>query len=102
MNTIGKRKCLSFWAGRQFLRSPRCSPRDPSYAENVAIAMLNIKDLDPNEESSYSSKINLQCIGVQMYTNDEAKDRNMSTALAMNKFGIHWISCCYPPHPSYY
>jgi hypothetical protein len=72
--------CLPFWAHRQFLRSPNCSPRLSSYAENVAIAMFNIEDLDLNEESSYSSKINSQSIGVQIYIDDEAKDSFMSNA----------------------
>ena len=75
-----KRTCLPFWAHRHFLRNPSCSPHLPSYAENVAIAMLNIKDLDPNEESCYSSKINLQCIGVQIYIDDKAKDSFMFNA----------------------
>jgi len=79
-NTIGKRTCLPFWAHRQFLRSPSRSPRLPSYAENVAIAMLNLEDSDPNEESCYSSKINLQCKGARIYIDDEAKDSFMSSA----------------------
>ena len=54
--------------------------RLPSYVENVVILMLNIEDLDPNEESCYSSKLHLQCIGVQIYIDDEAKDSNMSNA----------------------
>ena len=48
--------CLPFWAHKQFLRSPHRSPRLPSYAENVAIAILNIEDSDPNEESCIVSK----------------------------------------------
>ena len=52
------------WAHKQSLRSLSHTPRVPSYVENFAIAMLNIKDLDPNEESCYGSKINWQCIGV--------------------------------------
>jgi hypothetical protein len=70
--------CLPFWAHRQLLRSPNCSLRLSSYAENVAI--LNIEDLDPNEESSYSSRINSQSIGIQIYIDDEAKDSFMSNA----------------------
>ena len=80
MNMTGKRKCLPFWAHRQFLRSPSRSPCLPSYAENVAIAMLNIEDSDSKEESRYSSKINSQRIGVQIYIDDEAKDSSMSTS----------------------
>ena len=79
-NTTEKRTCLPFWAHRQFLRSPSRSPCLPSYAENVAIAMSNMEDLDPNEESCYSSKINSQCIGVQIYIDDEAKDIFMFNA----------------------
>ena len=81
-NTTRKRSCLPFWTHKQFLQSPSRSPRLPSYAENVAIAMLNIEDSDPNEESWYSSKINLQCIGVQIYIDDEAKDSFMSNAIS--------------------
>ena len=80
MNTIGKRTCLSYWAHRQFLRSPSRSSRLPSYAKNVAIAMLNIEDSDPNEESCYISKINSQCKGAQIYIDDEAKYSFMSSA----------------------
>ena len=76
----GKRTCVPFWAHRQFLRSPSRSPRLPSYAENVAIAMLNLEDSDPNEESCYSSKINSQCKGARIYIDDEAKDSFMSSA----------------------
>ena len=76
----GKRICVSFWAHKQFLRSPSHSPHLPSYAENVAIAMLNIEDSDPNEESFFRSKINLQCKGAQIYIDDEAKDSFMSSA----------------------
>ena len=50
------------------------------YAGNVAIAMLNIEDSDPNEESCFSSKINSQCKGAQTYIDDEAKDSFMSSA----------------------
>ena len=64
--TTRKRKCLPFWANRQFLRSPSHNPRLPSYAENVAITMLNIKDSETNEESWYSCKINSQCMDVQI------------------------------------
>jgi hypothetical protein len=78
--TMGKRTCLPFSAHRQFLRSPSRSPCLPSYAKNVAIAMLNIKDSDPNEESCYSSKINSQCKGAKIYIDDEAKDSFMSSA----------------------
>jgi hypothetical protein len=42
--------------------------------------MLIIEDSDPNEEPCYSSKINSQCIGVQIYINDEAKDSFMPNA----------------------
>jgi len=42
--------------------------------------MLIIEDSDSNEESCYSSKINSQHIGVQIYIDDEAKDSNMSSA----------------------
>ena len=76
--------CLPFWAHRQFLQSPSHSLRLPSYAENVAIAMLNIEDSDPDEEFCYNSKINLQCKGVQIYIyiyiDVKAKDSFMSTA----------------------
>jgi hypothetical protein len=51
-----------------------------SYAKNVAFAMLKIKYSDPNEKSCYSSKINSQCIGVQIYISDEPKYSFMSTA----------------------
>jgi hypothetical protein len=81
-NTTRKRTYLPFWAHRQFLRSPSRSPRLPSYAENVAIAMLNIEDSDPDEESCYSSKINSQCKGVQIYIDDEAKDSFMSSVFS--------------------
>ena len=64
---------------RQFLRSPSRSPRLPSYIANVAIAMLNIKNSDPNEQSCYSSKINSKCIGVQ-------KVVSCPMLLAMNKY----------------
>ena len=59
--------CITYLKGmllKQFLWSPSRSPLLPSYAKNVAIAMLNIKDSDPNEESCYSSKINSQHIGI--------------------------------------
>ena len=69
-----------FWAHRLFLRSPSHSSRLPSYAKNVAIAMLNIEDSDPDEESCYSFKINLQYKGVQIYIDDEAKNSFMSSA----------------------
>ena len=46
-----KMKCLPFWAHRHFSQNPSCSMCLPSHAENVAIAMLNITYLDPNEES---------------------------------------------------
>ena len=65
---------------RLFLQSPSRSPRLPSYAENVAIAMLNIEDSDPYEKSCYSSKINLQFKCVQIYIDDEAKNSFMSSA----------------------
>ena len=65
---------------RDFIRSPSRCPRLPSYAENVAIAMSNMEDLDPNEESCYSSKMNSQCIGVRRYRDDEAEDSFMSNA----------------------
>jgi len=81
-NTTRKRTCFPFWAHRQFLRSPSRSTRLPSYAENVAIAMLNIEDSDPDEESCYSSKINSQCKGVQIYIDDEAKDSFMSSVFS--------------------
>jgi hypothetical protein len=42
--------------------------------------MLNIEDLDPDEESCYTSKINSQCKGVQIYIDNEAKDSFMSSA----------------------
>ena len=38
-------------AHTQFLQSPNRSLHLPSYAKNVAIAMLTIKNEDPNEES---------------------------------------------------
>ena len=65
---------------RDFLQSPSRSPCLPSYAKNVAIAMSNVEDLDPNEESCYSSNINSQCIGVWRYIDDEAKDSFRSNA----------------------
>ena len=80
MNTTGKRTCVPFWAYRQFLQSPNRSPSLPSYAQNTAIAMLNIKDLDPNEESCYSSKINSQCKVTQIYIYDKEKNSFMSSA----------------------
>jgi hypothetical protein len=42
--------------------------------------MLNIEDSDPDEETCYTSKINSQCKGVQIYIDDEAKDSFMSSA----------------------
>jgi hypothetical protein len=72
--------CLPFWAHRQFLQSPSRSMRLPSYAEKVAIVMLNIEDSNLDEESCYSSKINSQWKGVQIYIDDEAKDSFMSNA----------------------
>jgi hypothetical protein len=42
--------------------------------------MLNIEDSDLDEESCYSSKINSQWKGVQIYIDDEAKDSFMSGA----------------------
>ena len=42
--------------------------------------MLNIEDSGLDEESCYTSKINLQCKGAQIYINDEAKDSFMSNA----------------------
>jgi hypothetical protein len=54
--------------------------RLPSYAENVAIAMLNVKDSDLDDKSCYSFKINSQWKGVQIYIDDEAKDSFMSSA----------------------
>jgi hypothetical protein len=42
--------------------------------------MLNIEDSDPDEESCYSFKINLQYKGVQIYIDDEAKNSFMSSA----------------------
>ena len=39
-------------------------------------------DSDPNEESLYNSKINSQCIGVQIYIDDKAKDSFMSNAIS--------------------
>ena len=42
--------------------------------------MLNIEDSDSNEESCYNSKINSQCIGVQIYIDDKAQNGNMSSA----------------------
>ena len=72
--TARMRTCLPFSAHRLFLRIPSRSPHLPSCAENVAIAMLNIEASDPNEEYCYSFKINLKCIGVQIYIDDEAKD----------------------------
>jgi hypothetical protein len=41
---------------------------------------MNIEDSDPDEESCYSSKINSQWKGVQIYIDDEAKDNFMSNA----------------------
>jgi hypothetical protein len=81
-NTTRMRTCLPFWAHRQFLRSPSRSPRLPSYAKNVAVAMLNIEDSDPHEESCYSSKINLQRKGVQIYIDDKVKDSFMSSVFS--------------------
>ena len=51
MIMTGKRTCFPFWAHKKFLQSASHSPRLPSYAENVAIAMLNIEDSDPNEKT---------------------------------------------------
>jgi hypothetical protein len=84
-----ERKNVSHFGHRQILRSPSCSPRLPSYAENVAIAMLIIEDPDSNEESCYSSKINSQHIGVQIYIDDKAKDSNMSSATSVE---LIWCS----------
>jgi hypothetical protein len=51
-----------------------------TYHVSIFILTHEYKNLDPYEESCYSSKINSQWKGVQIYIDDEAKNSFMSSA----------------------